>query len=88
MSASGNRLPNLGEKVMNVMTEDGIPAKATYQVANVTRALCAVSRVCDQGNTVIFEKDGGYILDPSGIRTAFRRETTCTSWTRTSKSRC
>ena len=74
LSASGNKLPNLGEKIMDVITEEGPPAKATYQIANVTRALCAVSRMCDQGNTVIFEKQGGYILDPHGNTTTFRRE--------------
>ena len=74
MSASGDRLPNLGEKTLNVVTENGVPATSTYQIANVTRALCAVSRVCDKGNTVVFEKDGGYIIDLQGGYTPFRRE--------------
>ena len=74
LSASGDRLPNLGEKTMDVVTDNGIPAKSTYQIANVTRALCAVSRVCDKGNTVVFEKDGGYIVDPHGVYTLIRRE--------------
>ena len=46
LSASGNKLPNLGEKVMDVLTEDGAPARATYQVANVIRAPGAVFLSC------------------------------------------
>ena len=59
LSASGDRLPNLGEKKLEVTTSDGQAATATYQVADVTGALCAVSRMCDKGNTVTFQAEGG-----------------------------
>ena len=74
MSASGDRLPNLGEKRFEVVTSTGMNATATYQVADVTRALCSVSKVCDKGNSVTFTASGGYIEGPTGIRTPFRRE--------------
>ena len=73
-SASGDRLPNLGEKKLEVTTSDGQAATATHQVADVTRALCAVSRICDKGNTVTFQAEGGFIDNPDGVRTHFRRE--------------
>ena len=73
MSAPGDRLPNLGEKQFDFVTETGMSAKAKYQVADVTRALCSVSRVCDNGNTVTFTAAGGYITGPIGIKTPFRR---------------
>ena len=42
VSASGDRLPNLGEKKLRVITEEGHPAVATFQLADVTR-LCVLS---------------------------------------------
>ena len=58
VSASGDRLPNMGEKKLEVTTSDGQAASATYQVADVTRTLCALSRICDKGNTVTFQAEG------------------------------
>ena len=74
VSASGEKLPNLGQKTLDAVTEEGRGAKATFQVADVTRALCSISRVCDQGNRVIFESGGGWIEASDGRRTAFKRE--------------
>ena len=74
MSASGEKLPNLGEKQLDVVTSEGKTARATFQCADVTRALCAVSKICDKGNKVIFEASGGYIESANGQRTKFRRE--------------
>ena len=73
-SAGGERLPNLGEKKLEVVTDEGYPATARFQCADVTRALSAVSQMCDQGNRVIFEKMGGYIESlMDGTRTHFNR---------------
>ena len=74
VSASGDRLPNLGEKRLQVTTEEGNKALATYQVADVTRPLCSISKVCDRGNTVTFTASGGYISGKNGERTSFRRQ--------------
>ena len=41
MSASGDRLPSLGERKFDIVTESGMSATATYQVADVARALCS-----------------------------------------------
>ena len=49
MSAGGEKLTNLGEKQMRVWTNEGSPAMATFQCADVTRPLCSVSKICDQG---------------------------------------
>lgn len=74
LSASGDRLPNQGQKKLQVLTEDGTPTTTTYQIADVTRPLCAVSRMCDQDNVVVFTKEGGFVQSPTGQRTNFRRE--------------
>ena len=74
MSACGEKLPNLGEKQMKVWTSEGKPAMATFQCADVTRPLCSVSKICDQGNRVVFDGQGGFIENKSGVRTSFNRE--------------
>ena len=59
---------------MNAVTEGGRVVVATYQIADVTRPLCVVSKMCERGNTVVSEKDGGNILSSDGTKTTFRRE--------------
>ena len=78
LSVSGNRLPNLGEKKLEVTTSDGQAATATYQVADVTRALCAVSRICDKGNTVTFQAEGGSLRTQMAFALTSDGRTTCT----------
>jgi len=75
LSASGDKLPNLGEKKFDMMTVEGHWAQATFQVAEVTRPLCSVSKMCDKGNRVVFEMGGGYVENlTTGVRTSFSRE--------------
>ena len=73
-SASGAKIANQGEKRLQVVTEEGQEAEATFQIAEVTRPLSAVSRICDKGNVVVFSHDGGFIQNMAGGRTYFRRE--------------
>jgi hypothetical protein len=75
MSASGAKLPNQGEKQFSMMTSEGNWAEATFQVADVTRPLCSVTKVCDKGNRVVFEANGGYIENlATGVCTSFARQ--------------
>ena len=87
MSACGEKLPNLGQKQLKVWSNEGKLAVATFQCADVTRPLCGVSKICDQGNRVVFEGQGGIIESPNGARTSFRERTSCTFWRCTRKSR-
>ena len=54
-------MPNQGEKKFAMMTPEGNWAEATFQVADVTRPLCSVTKICDKGNRVVFLENGGYI---------------------------
>ena len=75
LSASGDKLPNLGEKQFDMLTSEGNWAQATFQVAEVTRPLCSVSKICDKGNRVVFELGGGYVEHiATGWRTRFARQ--------------
>ena len=44
-------------------SEDGDQFRARYQIIDVTRPLNSISRVCDQGNNVLFTKTGGWIIN-------------------------
>ena len=74
LSASGEVLKNLGEKNLEVVTNEGMKASTTFQIADVTRPLCSIARVCDKGNQVVFNSEGGYVEDAWGNRTYFERQ--------------
>lgn len=74
LSASGERLKNLGERQFEVVTNENRNMLAKFQVAEVTRPLFSVAKICDQGSQVVFEANGGYILDKYGRTTSFKRE--------------
>ena len=79
ISASDDLLPNLGEQVLEVVTDAGRDGRVRYQIADVTRPLNSISEICDaggeQGQQVIFGKHGGSILNlETGTVTDFQRE--------------
>ena len=62
-TANGVRLPNQGQKRVTSVTADGQTLGMTYQIADVTKPLNSVGRICDKGKAVVFGAQGGYILD-------------------------
>jgi hypothetical protein len=79
VSASGDLIANLGEKVLDVQTYHGSDAQIRYQAADVSQPLNSVSEICDAGGEdgqyVIFSKWGGAILNFEEERmTPFQRE--------------
>ena len=78
-SASGGVIPNLGQKILDVVTEDGIESQVKYQAADVSRTLNSITEICDaggeEGQYVIFSKWGGTVYNPKLKRqTPFERE--------------
>ena len=59
---------------MEVYTEEGVPAKMVYQIADVTRPLCSIAKVCDKGNRVVFDSQGGFVEDCWGHKSHFARK--------------
>ena len=60
---------------MEALTDHYAAVKMKYQVANVTKALCSVGQVCDQGNVLVFTQSGGFIHNMASKRnTKFARE--------------
>ena len=79
VSASDDRIPNLGEQVLSIVTADGKEGTVKYQVADVSRPLNSISEICDAGGEggqhVIFGKHGGMIVNlETGRQTPFARE--------------
>ena len=73
--AGGKEIPNEGQQRLPLVTCSGNKAGLTFQVAEVSKNLASVSKVCDMGNRVIFGKGGGVIQNlHSGIITPVRRQ--------------
>jgi hypothetical protein len=58
-----------------MMTPASNWAEATLQVADVTRPLCSVTKICGKGNQVVFVANGGYIENlATGVCTTIGRQ--------------
>ena len=75
VAANGSRMKNQGQKHIPVFTEAGQRCRLRMQVTDVKKPLLSVSRICDTGHRVIFDKQGGYIeANDTGERFNFIRE--------------
>ena len=75
MSASNERIPNLGQQTLEVRTEEGFNTDVTFQMADVSRPLNSVGKISDTGKRVMLGKKGGVIWDvATGQLTKFHRE--------------
>ena len=61
--ADGGRIPNLGEKSVGGLSDEGQKLAITFQVANVDRPLIAVSKLTAAGHDVWFGKTYGVITN-------------------------
>lgn len=59
--ANGHKTSNRGEQRVSAVTSQGQEVEFKAQVTDVHRPLMSVSRICDRGNRVVFEAQGGYI---------------------------
>ena len=70
----GRAVRNRGEKHLKVKTNEGGKFLVRTQVTEVRKPLMSVSKVCDENNTVAFQKDGGHILnEKTKEKTTFKR---------------
>ena len=46
--------------------EEVLNVQSTFQVAEVSRPLMSVSKICDQGYSCLFTKEGAKVLDTEG----------------------
>jgi hypothetical protein len=53
LMGDGGTIPNLGESSLN-LSDDGRDLQSVFQIADVTRPLMSVGRICDNGHSVTF----------------------------------
>ena len=73
--ASGDLIPNLGEKSFLAYGEQGQVRAIKAQVCEVNKALLSVSRMVQAGNRVVFSNSGSYVEDENtGERIPLREQ--------------
>ena len=73
-AANGGKIANLGEQRIPV-SFGGTRTSAVFQVAEVSRPLMSVARICELGNRIIFGASGGVIVNlESGQTTNFEKK--------------
>ena len=89
---TGERVPNRGQIKLRLKSkgDDGVMMSSIFQVAEITRPLMSVSKICDQDLICIFEKTHARIVDKqNNVVARFEREGglyTCTMKLRQSDS--
>ena len=80
VAANNGRILNQGEYDFNFSTVEGNEQCLTFQIAEVNKALCAISNLVDHGFKVVFDKnvktdqDTSHMLhNETGVTTRFRR---------------
>ena len=67
IAANGREMDNEGERRVRFTTQHGGDRNLTFQVTEVHKTLCSVSRLCEVGQQVVFNPiehpDGSYIRD-------------------------
>ena len=74
---NGERVPNRGQLRLRMKSngDDGVLMSSIFQVAEITRPLMSVSKICDQDMICIFEKSHARIVDQqNNVVARFERE--------------
>ena len=66
VAANGGKIRNHGQATVRMRTGKGRKLASTFQVADVTRPLYSVSKLCDAGYDVKFSKKRATIMDEHG----------------------
>ena len=74
---NGDRVANQGQDKLRIKSkdDDGVLMSSVFQVAEITRPLMSVSRICEQDMIFIFEKTHARVVDGNGTTVArFERD--------------
>ena len=74
IAANGDRMANQGEAELNMVAPGGRTVRSTFQIADVTRALFSVSKMCDEGCEVHFTQTEAIVTKGGKVVTRFARE--------------
>ena len=74
VAASDHSVKNEGQRTVKFVTTDGSRRQMIFQVTAVNKILASIAGICDNGNTVLFRRDGGTITNvETGRETNFQR---------------
>ena len=74
IAANGAKIAEVGEKLMPMKTSSGETLNWPFIAGDVRNMLKSVGTTCDQGNWVVYTKDGGWIInEKTRKRTPFNR---------------
>ena len=74
LAANGATMRNQGEKIVPLVTKDGVQCDLKMQITDVKRPLMSVARICDAGHRVTFDSNGGVIESLDGrVKVPFSR---------------
>ncbi len=74
VAANGGRIKNHGQATVRMKTKAGQRVASTFQVADVTRPLYSVSKLCDAGYDVSFTKNEALVTKEGTVVHRFHRE--------------
>jgi hypothetical protein len=75
LSATGQEIPNMGQKKLTVKTKEGQMRGIVFQVAPVRKPLVSVAKMCEAGNDVVLSGKSPHIVNHKTKQvTALRRE--------------
>ncbi len=81
IAANGDRIPNSGEALLQLLTPDSTgrlhSIKSSFEVADVTRPLWSVGVICDQGLDVVFNAKEAKIIDERGQELCYFTRKNC-----------
>ena len=63
LMGDGGKLPNMGQKVLKLGSEQCGDITSTFQIADVTRPFMSAGKICDEGFTIEFTKDKAVVFD-------------------------
>ena len=74
IAANGSKIPNLGEVPMRLRNNNGPIFQSVFQIADVTRPLYSVGRICDAGCEVTFTATKASVLKDGKLMAVFERQ--------------
>ena len=67
LMGDGGKISNKGQKNLRLADlASGKEIASTFQIAAVTRPLMSVGKICDEGKTVVFDKDKATVFGKDG----------------------
>ena len=68
--ANGSKIADLGRKKITFKAKNGSTQSMNFRLADVTKALASVNKICQRKNRVVFDKEDSFIENNASGRKA------------------